>query len=185
MHFISNCKLFTSIGLAILILAMGVLVLASEDTESPNVIDFDFGSKTIGHQTPPPFNERRSPSSQITVTIAYTAYLPIIVVAPPQPSSDLEVIITLPNGNSYPKSGQVKVIYTIRDTDGVTSFTWALFTQNLTPLIGGEVLCHNAPECIHEETINLPSITGTYIIGGEAVDSTGQIEREIAEIYVY
>ncbi len=140
--------------------------------------------------------ERNPNTNQVSTTICHLSqfalfgvpqpliYLPI-VVASPQPSSDLEVIITLPDGNSYPKSGQVKVIYTIRDTDGVTSFVWGLFTQNLTPLNGGEVLCHNTPECIYEETINLSSITGTFIIGVDAVDFTGQIEREIAEIYVY
>ncbi len=183
MNFISSCKFFASIGLAILILGMGVLVLASEDTEPPNVVDFDFEPKTVGHRTPPSFDKERSPSSQITVTIAYTAYLPIIVVAP---RSNIEVIIILPDGNSYPKSGQIKVICTIRDTDGVTSFVWGLFTQDLIPLIaGGEVLCHNAPECIHEGTINLPPIPGTFIIGADAIDSTGQYGRGIAEIYVY
>lgn len=62
--------------------------------------------------------------------------------------------------------------------------TWGVFTQNQTALVGGDVNCGNAIECRHEEELNAPPIRGTFIVGADAVDSAGNNNRGIGEIYI-
>jgi hypothetical protein len=89
----------------------------------------------------------------------------------------------LPDGNTFDRNEEFKVKFIVRDPDGVWSFTWGIFTQNQTSLMGGEKICHNAPECQHEVEVESP-LQGTFIVGADAVDSKGQTGRGIGEIYI-
>jgi hypothetical protein len=79
---------------------------------------------------------------------------------------------------------EFEVKFIVRDPDGVSSFTWGIFTQNQVSLKGGKIDCHNATECVHEEEVSSPPYRGTFIIGADAVDSKGQTSRGIGEIYI-
>ncbi len=94
------------------------------------------------------------------------------------------MIVELPDGNTYETGEEFTFIIIVRDPDGVGSFTWGIFTQNQTPLIGGEQDCHNAPECRIEEELTAPPISATYLAGADAVDSKGATTRGVGEIYV-
>jgi hypothetical protein len=72
----------------------------------------------------------------------------------------------------------------VRDPEGVSEFTWGIFTQNLTPLVGGDINCNNATECKHETEVVAPGISGTFLVGADALDSKGETGRGVAEIYV-
>jgi hypothetical protein len=95
------------------------------------------------------------------------------------------VIITLPDGNEYDIGDEVKVIFTVRDPDGVRSFTYGFFTQNQSPLGGGGTQeCGGNTECSREIEEEVPPLEGTFIVGADAVDSKGETNRGIGEIYV-
>jgi hypothetical protein len=94
------------------------------------------------------------------------------------------VIVELPKGNTFSRGDEIKIIFIVRDSEGVDEFTWGIFTQNQTGLIGGNIDCRNASECKHEEKVIAPSISGTYLVGADAVDSQGNTARGVAEIYV-
>ena len=87
------------------------------------------------------------------------------------------------DGNNYHTGDKVKIKIVVRDPDGVTSFTWGIFTQNQVGLKGGDKKCNGATECsTHiEESIPIP---GTFIIGADAVDTKGNTNRGLGEIYV-
>ena len=93
------------------------------------------------------------------------------------------MIVELPKGNTFDPGSEVKIVFIVRDADGVASFTWGVFTQNQTPLIGGDKECHGASECREEKTVNAP-LTGTYLVGADAVDTKGFTSRGVGEIYV-
>ncbi len=75
------------------------------------------------------------------------------------------------------------MVFIVRDPDGVSAFTWGIFTQNETPLMGGDKKCNGAVECREEKKVDAP-VPGTYIIGADAVDVKGNASRGIGEIYV-
>ncbi|MCB9079757.1 MAG: hypothetical protein H6631_19300 [Anaerolineaceae bacterium] len=102
---------------------------------------------------------------------------------PPPPSSKPDIIVELPDGNTHDVGDDFKVVFIIRDPDGVAEMTWGIFTQNQTALLGGDVNCGNAVECRHEEEVSAP-YRDTFIVGADAVDSTGQTNRGIGEIYI-
>jgi hypothetical protein len=77
----------------------------------------------------------------------------------------------------------VKIIFIVRDPDGVKSFTWGIFTQNQVSLKGGEKECHGAKECSKEVKESVP-IKGTFIVGADALDTKGKTSRGVGEIYV-
>ena len=62
--------------------------------------------------------------------------------------------------------------------------TWGIFLQNLTPLVGGDKSCGGATECKIEVKENAPPLTGTYIVGADAVDMIGNTARGTSAIYV-
>jgi len=101
----------------------------------------------------------------------------------PPPSSGPEVIVQLPNGSEYSPGEKVKIIFTVRDPDGVAKFTWGIFLQNGTSLKGGDKNCNGAVECSEEREERAP-VTGTYIVGADAVDTKGNAKRGVGEIYV-
>lgn len=105
---------------------------------------------------------------------------------PTQPPANLppDVIIELPKGNTYDPGDDITLVIIVRDPDGVVSFTWGVFTQNQTPLVGGEQQCGNAPECRIQEELTAPPISGTYLAGADAVDTKGALKRGVGEIYV-
>jgi hypothetical protein len=104
---------------------------------------------------------------------------------PPGPAkAKTDIVIELPEGNTYDAGDKFKIVFIVKNPDGVWSFTWGIFLQNLTPLIGGEKVCHNAPECTHVEEVVAPPLTGSYIVGADVAKSNGEIERGIGEIYV-
>ncbi len=92
--------------------------------------------------------------------------------------------VQLPKGNDYDTGEEIKIIIVVRDPDGVARFTWGIFTQNQTPLVGGDEECHGATECKIERKENAP-VAGTYIVGADAVDTKGETNRGIGEIYVH
>jgi hypothetical protein len=95
-----------------------------------------------------------------------------------------EVIVQLPNGSTFSPGDEVKIIFIVRDPDGVKSFTWGIFLQNLSPLIGSDKICNGAVECQIEVEEEAPPLTGTYIVGADAIDVKGNTARGISEIYV-
>jgi hypothetical protein len=101
----------------------------------------------------------------------------------PPPSSGPEVIVQLPNGNDYSPGDKIKLVFIVRDPDGVARFTWGIFLQNGTALKGGDKECNGAVECSEEREERAP-IPGTYIVGADAVDSKGNTKRGVGEIYV-
>ncbi len=103
---------------------------------------------------------------------------------PPAPDSKPNVVVELRDGDTYDAGEKIKIKFIVTDPDGVWSFTWGIFTQNLTPLIGGEKICHNAPECSLEEEVYAPPIPGTYIVGADAVDSKGEGGRGISGVNI-
>jgi hypothetical protein len=94
------------------------------------------------------------------------------------------VIIEVPEGSTYDPGETVRAVFIVRDPDGVSGFTWGIFTQNLTPLIGGDKDCGGATECSLEVKEDAPGVPGTYILGADAQDTTGKVKREVGEIYV-
>ena len=103
---------------------------------------------------------------------------------PPVDESKPEVIVQLPGGSSFSPGDEVKIIFIVRDPDGVNRFTWGIFLQNLSPLVGGDKVCNGAPECQIEVKEEAPPLKGTYIVGADAVDVLGNTSRGISEIYV-
>ncbi len=94
------------------------------------------------------------------------------------------MIVDLPNGNIFDPGDEVKIVFIVTDPDGVTSFTWGIFTQNQTPLIGGDKACNGLIECKLEVNEEAPPVSGTYLVGADAVDTTGATTRGVGEIYV-
>ncbi|MFN8454683.1 MAG: hypothetical protein U0401_08455 [Anaerolineae bacterium] len=100
------------------------------------------------------------------------------------PPSALQVIIELPDGKEFSAGDKVKINFIVTDPNGVSKFEWGIFTQNQTPLKNGKKDCGGATECREEIKENAPSLSGTYIIGADAVSSNGATKRGIGEIYV-
>lgn len=90
----------------------------------------------------------------------------------------------MPEGNTFSPGDEVKIIFIVKDPDGINSFTWGIFLQNLSPLVGGDKICNGATECSIEVEENAPPLTGTYIVGADAVDVKGNTARGVSEIYV-
>jgi hypothetical protein len=114
---------------------------------------------------------------------------PTNTAAPPPPTqppanAGPQVIVELPDGNTHNQGAEFRLVIIVRDPDGVRSFTWGIFTQNQTPLIGGDRDCNNATECRIEEELEAPPIPGTYLAGADAVDTKGATTRGVGEIYV-
>jgi hypothetical protein len=90
----------------------------------------------------------------------------------------------LPKGNAYSPGEEIEIIFTVRNPKGIHEFTWGIFTQNLTPLIGGDEKCGGGQECRHEVEVDAPPITGSFIVGADVLDVSGKITRGIAEVYI-
>lgn len=104
---------------------------------------------------------------------------------PPGPAkAETDVVIELPEGNTYDPGDKFKIVFIVRNPNGVKNFTWGIFLQNLTPLIGGQKACNNVPECTHVQEVVAPPLTGIYIVGADVANSKGGIDRGIGEIYV-
>lgn len=106
---------------------------------------------------------------------------------PTQPPANQgpQVIVELPDGNTYDPGEEFDLVIIVRDPDGVVSFTWGVFTQNQTPLVGGDENCNRATECRIRKTFNAPPIAGTYLAGADALDTKGATTRGVGEIYVH
>jgi hypothetical protein len=94
------------------------------------------------------------------------------------------VTVLLPDGNTFDVGDEVKIIFVVRDPDGVKDFSWGIFTQNQTSLKGDKHECGGSTECRLEIEEDVPPFPGTFIVGADALDSTGQTQRGIGEIYV-
>ena len=90
----------------------------------------------------------------------------------------------MPDGNEYDIGDEIKVIFVVRDPDGVKNFSWGFFTQNQTSLKGGKHECGGSTECRLEVEEDAPPIEGTFIVGADAIDNKGEVNRGIGEIYV-
>ena len=78
----------------------------------------------------------------------------------------------------------MKIIFVVRDPDGVNSFTWGVFAQNGSPLgLGGEHNCGGATECGTNEKFET-KLTGQFFVGVDTVDTKGNKTREIRQLYV-
>ncbi|MBN1991529.1 MAG: hypothetical protein JW953_02415 [Anaerolineae bacterium] len=135
---------------------------------------------------PPPPTDTPPPPPPPTDTPAPPP--PTNTPAPPPPTQPPanqppQVVIELPNGNTFDPGDEVKIVFIVRDTDGVSSFSWGIFTQNQVSLKGGEKTCNGATECKLEVKEVAPG-TGTYIVGADAADTTGATTRGVGEIYV-
>ena len=109
--------------------------------------------------------------------------------APPPPTqpppSETTVSVELPDGQEFGTDDEVKLVFVVRNPNGVKEFTWGIFTQNLTSLKGGNHNCSGATECRLEIEENAPPIPGTYIVGADAIGADGKMVRGIGEIYVH
>ena len=92
------------------------------------------------------------------------------------------VTIDLPDGDKYDQGDEVEVNITVRDSDGVDSFEWGVFTQNNVAIEGGDKDCGGS-ECSISEEFDA-SLPGIFQIGVEAVDSQGNNTIEVKQIYV-
>jgi hypothetical protein len=102
---------------------------------------------------------------------------------PPAPTGP-QVIIDLPDGDTFGLADDVRVVITVRDSDGVGSFTWGIFAQNGSPLgLGGDHNCGGVTECGTNEEFET-KLTGQFFVGVDAVDSKGNKTREIKQLYV-
>jgi hypothetical protein len=61
---------------------------------------------------------------------------------------------------------------------------WGVFTQNNTGLVGDTVDCSDKTECRVEQSFTAPDISGTFIVGADASDTKGMINRGVGELYV-
>jgi hypothetical protein len=93
--------------------------------------------------------------------------------------------VELPGGNDYNKGDDIKMVIVVRDPDGVNTFTWGIFMQNQSPLpIGGTESCNGSAECRAEVKAS-PPVAGTYLIGVDAIDGTGERSTGfVGEVYV-
>ncbi|MCL4295989.1 MAG: hypothetical protein KJ077_09690 [Anaerolineae bacterium] len=109
--------------------------------------------------------------------------------APPPPTqpppSQTTVTVELPDGKEFGADDEVKIVFVVRNPNGVQEFTWGIFTQNLTSLKGGEHNCSGTTECRLEIEENAPPVPGTYIVGADAIGADGKMVRGIGEIYVH
>ncbi len=114
--------------------------------------------------------------------------LPTDTLAPPPPTStpasSTVVTIELPDGDQFSPDDDVKIVFVARDPGGVREFTWGIFTQNLTSLKGGTHNCNGQTECRLEIKETVPPVTGTYIVGADAIGSDGKTVRGTGAIYV-
>ncbi len=106
-------------------------------------------------------------------------------VPPPTPANRGPVVtVNLPNGNEYRLHDKVTVIITVSDPDGVSSFTWGIFSQNRTSLAGDTKECGRATSCEIEAKFEA-KLAGQFAVGVEAVDTQGQkTQTNAAQIYV-
>ncbi|HXV97551.1 MAG TPA: hypothetical protein VEC93_03945, partial [Anaerolineae bacterium] len=96
----------------------------------------------------------------------------------------LQVIVELPDGNTFDTDEEVHIVFVVRDPGGVKDFTWGIFTQNQTSLKGGRHECGGTTECRLEVREGAPPIPGTFIVGADALSVSGKTTRGIGEIYV-
>lgn len=156
------------------------------DTPTPTPIPPDTATPIPPTETPTPVPPTNTPvpppppPTNTPVPVQPTSPPP----PPPPPSSKPDVIVELPDGDVFSSGEEVKIVFIVRDPDGVDSFTWGIFLQNLTPLVGGDEFCGGATECRLEVEENAPPLTGTYIVGADAVDVHGNTARGTSAIYV-
>lgn len=114
--------------------------------------------------------------------------LPTNTPAPPPPTepppSQTVVTIELPEGDQFGANDDVEIVFIVRNPNGVQEFTWGIFTQNLTSLKGGNHDCNGQTECRLEVKETAPPVTGTYIVGADAIGSDGKTVRGTGAIYV-
>jgi len=156
------------------------------DTLTPVPTDTPVAEVPTDTPPPPPTDTPLPPPPPPTNTPAPPP--PTNTPAPPPPTpvpknEGPQVDVQLTDGNKYDVGEKIKIKIVVWDPDGVKSFTWGIFTQNQVSLKGGDKNCNGATECsTHiEERIPIP---GTFIIGADALDSKGNANRGLGEIYV-
>jgi hypothetical protein len=133
---------------------------------------------------PPPTNTPAPPPpAPPTNTPAPAAPPPTAAPPPPPPSSGPAVMFDLPDGDTYNVGDDVKFRIIVSDPDGVGSFTWGVFAQNETPLLGGDKSCGNAQQCDLSDEFEAP-LPGQFFFGVDAVDGQGNTSREVKQLYV-
>ena len=106
---------------------------------------------------------------------------------PPTPANrGPDVVVQLPNGDTYSSGSEIRIIIIVTDPDGVKSFTWGIFAENRSPLpVGGTENCGNRTECRIEQNFAAPPFQGQFAVGVEAVDVLGQgTQINAAQIYL-
>ncbi|MCB0211138.1 MAG: hypothetical protein KDJ52_17495 [Anaerolineae bacterium] len=161
------------------------------DTPTPTPIPTDTPIPTETPTSVPPTNtpvpptQPPPPPPPTDTPLPAPTEAPAVPTQPPAPaSSKPDIIVELPDGNTFDKGDKFKVVFIVRDPDGVSEFSWGVFTQNQTALVGGDIDCRNAIECRHEEKLEAPPFSGTFIVGADAIDAKGEDNRGIGEIYV-
>jgi hypothetical protein len=94
------------------------------------------------------------------------------------------VVVEFPDGNEVDAGDDIKIVFVVRDPNGVKEFSWGIFTQNKTPLKDGKKDCGGATECRQEIKEEVPPIKGALIAGVEAKSVNGQGKIGIGEFYV-
>ncbi len=94
------------------------------------------------------------------------------------------MIVEFLNGTNFGPGDEIRIRFIVRDADGVGEVSWGVFTQNRTPLIGGEHNCNGTVDCSFEINEDAPPITGTFLVGADALDTKGNTTRGVGEVYV-
>lgn len=111
---------------------------------------------------------------------------PAAATQPPAPpaGSGPVVIINIPGGDEYGLGDKVKFNITVTDPDGIQSFTWGVFAQNVSPVgLGGEKGCGGATQCDLSDQFEA-QLPGIFFLGVDALDSQGNTVREVKQIYI-
>lgn len=102
---------------------------------------------------------------------------------PPPPSSGPTIVIDLPDGDTFRNGDRVRVRITVSDPEGVSKFSWGVFTENRTAIAGGNRDCGNATQCEIQEEFKA-QLPGAFQIGVEALDAQGHKAIDTRSIYV-
>lgn len=89
----------------------------------------------------------------------------------------------MPRGDTYHVGDNIKINFSVRDSQGVSSFSWGVFAQNRTPLKSGNESCNGQLECnlSIELSADLP---GQFEVGVEAVNRNSGKTVQSKQIYI-
>ncbi len=93
------------------------------------------------------------------------------------------MIIEMPDGDTYSVGDNIVINITVRDPNGISAFSWGVFSQNRTALKNGTENCNGSPEC--SVTVELVAgLSGQFEVGVEAKSKNGGGTIQTKQIYI-